>query len=54
MYECCCRAGAAFCGEMRNVVFARVSQSVIRNMAKEVSAPQPPTNSSTATEATRL
>lgn len=30
------RAGAAFCGEMRNVVFARVSQSVIRNMAKEV------------------
>lgn len=32
----CCRAGAAFCGEMRNVVFARVSQSVIRNMAKQV------------------
>jgi hypothetical protein len=30
------RAGAAFCGEMRNVVFARVSQSVIRNMAREV------------------
>ncbi|WIA13719.1 hypothetical protein OEZ85_007271 [Tetradesmus obliquus] len=30
------RAGAAFCGEMRNVVFAKVSQSVIRGMAKEV------------------
>lgn len=30
------RAGAAFCGEMRNVVFARVSQSVIRNMGREV------------------
>lgn len=31
------RAGAAFCGEMRNVVFAKVSQSVIRDMAKRVS-----------------
>lgn len=31
------RAGAAFCGELRNVVFAKVSQSVIRSMAKEVS-----------------
>jgi hypothetical protein len=30
------RAGAAFCGEMRNVVFAKVSQSVIRGMAKQV------------------
>jgi hypothetical protein len=30
------RAGAVFCGEMRNVVFAKVSQTVIRNMAKEV------------------
>jgi hypothetical protein len=30
------RAGAAFCGELRNVVFAKVSQSVIRGMAKQV------------------
>eukprot|EP00878_Enallax_costatus_P011520 GHUV01012026.1.p1 GENE.GHUV01012026.1~~GHUV01012026.1.p1 ORF type:complete len:734 (+),score=173.55 GHUV01012026.1:460-2661(+) len=30
------RASAAFCGEMRNVVFAKVSQSVIRDTAKQV------------------
>lgn len=31
------RIGAAFCGELRNVVFAKVSQSVIRDTAKQVS-----------------
>lgn len=30
------RAGAAFCGEMRNIVFAKVSQSAIRNVANTV------------------
>ncbi|KAI8463500.1 MAG: half-size ABC transporter [Monoraphidium minutum] len=30
------RAGAAFCGEMRNIVFAKVSQSAIRSVANNV------------------
>jgi hypothetical protein len=30
------RAGATFCGEMRNVVFAKVSQSAIRRVANQV------------------
>jgi ABC transporter ATM len=30
------RAGAAFCGEMRNVVFAKVSQSAVRRVANQV------------------
>jgi hypothetical protein len=32
------RAGAAFCGEVRNVVFAKVSQSAIRSVANDVFA----------------
>eukprot|EP00877_Chromochloris_zofingiensis_P009454 jgi/Chrzof1/4762/Cz14g25100.t1 len=32
------RAGAAFCGEMRNVVFAKVSQTAVRHVANEVFA----------------
>ncbi len=30
------RAGAALCGELRSVVFARVAQSVVRGVAREV------------------
>ena len=30
------RAGSAFCGEMRNVVFAKVSQTAIRRVANQV------------------
>ncbi|KIZ04396.1 ATP-binding cassette, subfamily B, bacterial [Monoraphidium neglectum] len=32
------RGGAAFCGEMRNIVFAKVSQSAIRSVANRVFA----------------
>lgn len=32
------RSGAAFCGEMRNLVFAKVAQGAIRQVAYEVFA----------------
>jgi len=54
LHCCCIRAGAAFCGEMRNVVFARVSQSVIRNMAKEVSLVRESAGSKQMTHTTRV